>query len=160
MARKRATSEGLFGGRIPRPHPPGALKTALDSSVVLDILTDDPRWAGGSVAAVRTAIASGSLIIGEGALAEITPALPEGDMTHFLAEWNIQFVPSTQASAQSAGEMMRRYLGRTAAPKRVMADFLIGSHAACHAGRLLARDRGYYRDYFDGLVIVDPSTTP
>ncbi len=107
------------------------MKTALDSSVVLNILTDDPRWAEVSVAAVQNAIASGALIIGECALAETTPALPEGDVRHFVAEWNVQIVPSTRESAQSAGEMMRRYLGRTTAPKRVLADFLIGSHAAC-----------------------------
>jgi len=41
--------------------------------------------------------------------------------------------------------------------ERVIADFLIGAHAASQCERLLTRDRGYYKRYFAGLTVVDPS---
>jgi predicted nucleic acid-binding protein len=56
-----------------------------------------------------------------------------------------------------AGENFRAYLRRNRESKRVLPDFLIGAHADCHASRLLARDRGYYRDYLTNLTVIEPT---
>jgi hypothetical protein len=91
-------------------------------------------------------------------MAEITPALESSDLVVFLLDWGIQFIPTSQAAAILAGEMYRAYLNRKGNAKRVLPDFLIGAHALHHSGRLLARDRGYYRDYFSDLVLVEPTS--
>lgn len=132
------------------------MKTALDSSVILDVLVDDQEWGRASELALKKALSSGPLVIGECVLAEITPALQKSELRAFLSDWKIVFVPSSLASSLLAGEMYRSYLRRNVAAKRVLPDFLIGAHAVYHAGRLLARDRGYYRDYFTDLKIIDP----
>ncbi len=132
------------------------MKTALDSSVILDVLADDPKWGQASELALKKALSSGPLVIGECVLAEITPALREDELGAFLSDWSIVFVPSSRDSSILAGEMYRAYLRRTRGAKRVLPDFLIGAHAAFHTGRLLARDRGYYRDYFTDLTVIEP----
>ena len=133
------------------------MKTALDSSVILDVITDDPEWAATSETALREALALGSLVIGECTLAEITPAFSQGDVATFLSDWGIVYIPSSKECAITAGEMYRLYLERSDHKKRVLPDFLIGAHAQHNSGRLLARDRGYYRDYFSKLKLIEPS---
>ena len=131
--------------------------TAVDTSVLLDVLLDDPRHASSSLIALRRAANEGVLIISETALSEILPVRPLGEVDSFLSDWRLRFVSSTQPVAISAGEMFRAYLQRGGKRGRIVRDFLIAAHAQHLADRLLARDRGYYRDYFDGLELWDPS---
>jgi hypothetical protein len=89
-------------------------------------------------------------------IAEIAPVLAGASIREFLSDWQIKFVPSSVESAALAGEMFRIYLERGGKRGRVVPDFLIASHALLHADGLLARDRGYYRDYFQKLNLRDP----
>jgi predicted nucleic acid-binding protein len=128
--------------------------SAVDSSVILDVLTDNPEFADTSEALLRRAMTEGKLVIGECVLAEIIPAFKdEKTLKEFLADWQIEFVPSSRDSAILAGRHFARYLSRGGRTGRIVADFLIGAHAMFHADRLLARDRGYLRDYFSKLTV-------
>ena len=131
--------------------------TAVDTSVLLDVLLDDPQHAPASIKALRQAAVEGSLILSDVVLAEVAPTLAPADIPRFLSDWNLTFVPSSQSSAILAGEMFRAYLQRGGKGGRVVPDFLVASRAQTQAQRLLARDRGYYRDYFTRLELWDPS---
>jgi predicted nucleic acid-binding protein len=135
------------------------MKTALDSSVILDVVTGDASWADASERALGEAFSKGPLVVCECVLAEIVPALRAGDLKQFMADWRIEFIPSSERSAIAAGRMFEKYLGRGGAARRVLPDFLIGAHALETTRRLLARDRGYYRDYFTGLSLIEPRST-
>lgn len=131
--------------------------TAVDTSVLLDVVIDDERWGNPSEAALRQASSEGSLVICECVLAEITPALGAETVAEFLDDWNIRLIPSTRASALLAGKLFATHLTRGGKGGRVVPDFLIGAHAQLHAERLLARDRGYLRDYFKKLTVWSPA---
>ena len=60
-------------------------------------------------------------------------------------------------SALEAGFAWKEYRRRGGTRKRLVADFLIGSHALVQADRLLTRDRGFYRVYFSKLAVLDPT---
>jgi len=130
--------------------------TAVDSSVILDVVCNDPRHAVSSLQALRTAASEGTLIICECVLAEIRPAFNDQEFCAFRKEWPLVFVPSSEESAVLAGTYFAEYLTRRHSAKAIVPDFLIGAHAFIHADRLLARDRGYLRDYFSNLAVLLP----
>lgn len=128
--------------------------TALDSSVLLDVVTNSLEHGESSERRLRQARTEGALIVCECVLAEIRPAFGRDDFEEFLADWQLEFVASSRESAALAGELFARYLERGGRGRRVLPDFLIGAHALLHADRLLARDRGYLRDYFSKLRLL------
>ena len=134
--------------------------SSVDSSVILDVLTDDPAFAADSEQMLRQASTQGQLILSECVLAEIFPALGSQALCdEFLQEWQLDFIASSRASAALAGANFARYLARGGPSGRVVADFLIAAHAQIHADRLIARDRGFLRDYFSDLMVLDPSSS-
>jgi predicted nucleic acid-binding protein len=129
--------------------------SAIDSSIILDVLTDNPQFSDSSELLLRRAMAEGKLVISECVLAEIAPAFAdEKTLRQFLADWQIEFIPSSLDSAILAGANFNRYLSRGGRAGRIVADFLIGAHGVFHADRLLARDRGFLRDYFSKLTVL------
>ncbi len=98
------------------------------------------------------------MIVCECVLAEVYPALDDEQLfNEFLQDWQLHFEQSSSESAILAGKYFARYLRLGGEQKRVLPDFLIGAHAQILADRLLARDRGYFRDYFTALAVIDPS---
>jgi hypothetical protein len=66
----------------------------------------------------------------------------------------VKLVASSLDCAILAGINFTRFLSRGCKAGRTVADFLIGAHALYHADRLIARDRGFFRDYFAKLTVL------
>ena len=132
--------------------------SAVDSSVILDVIVDDERFAQASEDILRRASSEGQLVVCECVLAEIRPAFGSAQaFDEFLADWQLEFSASTIESAKMAGAQFQMYLQRGGKQGRIVVDSLIGAHASLHADRLIARDRGYLRDYFSELVLLNPT---
>lgn len=137
------------------------MTTAVDTSILLDILVDDRRFASLSEAALAKARQEGRLVVCESVIAELRPALSsDAELERFLDDLGLEFSPSSFESALLAGSMFTTYLKNKGSARRVLPDFLVGAHAHTCADRLLARDRGYYRDYFSDLDLINPGPDP
>jgi predicted nucleic acid-binding protein len=135
--------------------------TAVDTSVLLDVLLHDPAFWATSEEALRKASQDGALIICEVVYAELAGLFPsQAALEAFLRETGLQLKPSTPDILWKAGELWRRFClnrsRRSALARRIIADFLIGAHALRQADRLLTRDRGFYRAVFAGLRLIPP----
>lgn len=129
--------------------------SAVDSSILLDVLVDDPQHAADSENLLRSAAQDGGLALCDCVLAEIFPAIgSDARLREFMSDWHIAYIPIDLETALLAGQQFDRFLRRGGKIGRILPDFLIGAHAMRHADRLLARDRGYLRDYFKGLTVL------
>ena len=134
--------------------------TAIDSNVLIDILTADDEDGDRSAEAVRRALAEGSIIACDVVVAEVASWFPTADIGRdTLRTLEVGFDPISEEAAVAAGRAWRTYRDRGGTRARMIPDFLIGAHALAHADRLLTRDRGVYRTYFTDLALLDPSRT-
>ena len=100
----------------------------------------------------------GRLVVCEIVLAEIARFFVSVDeLRGIMSSLAIGSEPLGDVVCHMAGEVFQRYRKRGGTRDRMLADFLIGAHAQVKCARLLTRDRGFYRDYFPELVILDPS---
>ena len=129
--------------------------TALDTTVLLDVLVNDPKHADRSESLLAQADEEGSLIISPAVYAELVPqARNRDELDGWLLQTGIRIIPFTADHGYTAGVAHAAYRKAGGKRDRILADFLIGAHALHEANRLLTRDRGFYRRYFSGLTIL------
>ncbi|RFO96163.1 VapC toxin family PIN domain ribonuclease [Rhodoferax lacus] len=133
------------------------MKTAVDSSVLFDIVKGAPG-AAAAQAALEAALAQGGLFVCAVVVAELGRYFAtEQDLRDFLADCQIEHDPLTMDTALEAARIMRGYARNKGPRERVAPDFLIGAHAMRQANALLTCDAGFYRHYFDGLTVLTPA---
>ena len=134
------------------------MTSAVDTSVLIDVLAADPAFLSTSRAALSQASREGALIVCPVVVAELRAAYrDDAQVRALLLDLTIHVVDLNMEDALTAGEIHRLYLLAGGDRKRVVADFLIGAHARNHASRLIARDRGFFRDYFQDLAVWYPA---
>jgi predicted nucleic acid-binding protein len=129
----------------------------VDSNVILDVLTEDPRWLAWSAEALAQAAETDVLVINAIIYAEISvrfkrieeleEALPPALFRREALPWEAGFL---------AGKCFLAYR-RLGGPRRSpLPDFYIGAHAAVASMTLLTRDATRYRSYFPTLALIAP----
>jgi predicted nucleic acid-binding protein len=131
--------------------------TTIDSSILSDILIGDPVRGPSSSRAVEEARRRGRVIVPPPVWSEVRARFPDDASMHqAMAAADFQFDPGDRSIADLAGALWRSYRRSGGKRDRVLADFMIAAHALRRGRRLLTRDRGFYREYFRDLEILEP----
>lgn len=133
--------------------------TAVDTSVILDVLSANPEFGPMSLRAMADSQKLGAVMACDVVWGEVGAwfASPD-DAAASMSQMGIRFAALDPEVAAAAGRVWRGYRDAQQTRDRLLPDFMIGTHAWMRADRFLTRDRGFYRTYFKRIKIVDPSS--
>jgi predicted nucleic acid-binding protein len=137
------------------------MTTALDTNVVVAYWGPDPLLNMVVQAALESAFRQGNVTVAAPVFAELVagPGRSEDFVNGFFEDtgiaidWHLDEAIWRSAGRAFRGYAERRRKHRDLAPRRILADFVIGAHAAAHGYRLLTLDERLYRAAFPTLKI-------
>lgn len=131
----------------------------VDTNVLLDVVTDDPKWADWSQHQLKSAALRDRLAINGVIYAELSIGFARiEELDGMLEEAGIALAGIPQPALFLAGKVFRDYRRRGGVKTGVLPDFFIGAHAAVSRTSLLTRDAARYRTYFPTASLIAPST--
>ena len=142
-----------------RPLVPGGQRvTLVDSSVVLDIATDDPVWGDWSADALAQARDDGRLVINPIVYAEVSTGFERiEDLDETIPASDFEREPLPYQAGFVAGKAFLTYRKRGGVRHSPLPDFYIGAHAAVSGYRLLTRDATRFRNFFPSVELIAPA---
>lgn len=130
----------------------------VDSCVILDIVTEDPKWYSWSAEKLEeysqkhelviNPIIYSEISIGFQKIEEVEEALPATIFKRVNLPWEACFL---------AGKCFYRYKKLGGHKTLPLPDFFIGAHAAIENYLLLTRDAKRFRHYYPKLHLVCPT---
>jgi predicted nucleic acid-binding protein len=129
----------------------------IDANVLLDILTDDPRWRSWSEEKFLAVIETDQAAVNPIIYAELGAAYRTGaELDRALSGWPVQRLALPYEAAFPAAQAFLRYRRRGGQRRSPLPDFYIGAHAVSAGLTLLTRDTPRYRTYFPKLRLISP----
>ncbi|WP_027170538.1 type II toxin-antitoxin system VapC family toxin [Mesorhizobium sp. WSM3224] len=131
--------------------------TLVDTNVLLDLVTDDPKWADWSLSQLEAASLDGPLLINDAVYAELAVRYERIEhLEAFVDGAGLEMTSMPRAALFLAGKVFTQYRRAGGSRTGVLPDFFIGAHAAVAQLPLLTRDVRRYRTYFPSLKLVAP----
>jgi predicted nucleic acid-binding protein len=131
--------------------------TLIDSNILFDLFTDDPRWAAWSADQLTRLSLTGDLAINDIVYAELSVRFETVEaVDEALDSTRVRLLPMPRAALFLAGKAYRRYRSSGGTRSGVLSDFFIGAHAEAVGMPLLTRDPRRYHTYFPEVMLIAP----
>lgn len=143
------------------------MRIAVDTNVFSTMLSGGPESAPQARVALESARSEGALVVSPAVYAELVAGRTSDAVDDFFSDKGIEVdwemdreVWRTAGSRYGAYARDHRRRKGDFAPRRILADFLIGAHALHLARALLTADTRIYGTYFPELRVVVPPGSP
>ena len=133
-----------------------AAGTVVDSSVLLDVFTEDDRWVEWSQEQLTEAATRGALILNAVTLAEIAPRFSRIEALRSALPPMALVEEIPLAAAFLAGHAHAAYRKSGGTREAMLPDFLIGAHAAVTVRPLLTRDPRRVASHIPAAKLISP----
>lgn len=134
------------------------MRTAVNTNVLIDLLSEASEAAGRAERALLVAGAQGSLVLSVICYAEIALRfVSRRSLDRFVSDLQLEFGVVTAEQAFAAGKYHQAYLERGGKRERILPDFLVAPHALLDADRLLSLDKRFYGPSFPTLKAITPA---
>lgn len=130
--------------------------TVVDSSVLLDVFTEDQTWLEWSLHALKAASRTGPLIVNAVVVAEVAPRFSRIEALRSALPPSATVEPIPPTAAFLAGHAHTDYRRAGGSRTQVLPDFLIGAHAAVTGRPLLTRDPRRVATHIPGTRLIAP----
>jgi len=129
----------------------------VDSNVILDIVTEDPKWLSWSASQVEELGAFHQFVINPIIYSEVSIGFHRiEDLDEALSDEFFRRDPLPWEAGFLAGKCFLKYRHSSGGRRSPLPDFYIGAHAAVRNMPLLTRDDRRYRTYFPRLTLISP----
>jgi len=129
----------------------------VDTNVLLDLVTNDPRWAGWSQEQLDFAAARDEVAINDIVYADLSTGYSRiEELDQLIRGTKLISAPIPRAALFLAGKAFRRYRSAGGTKTGVLPDFFLGAHAVVSQSALITRDTGRYRTYFPAIMLIAP----
>lgn len=127
----------------------------VDTNVISDLLTDDPRWRPWSQAKLeehRSKLAINAVVYAE----LCVPALDVEEVERLLQDLEMDVLEIPRPGLFRAAKAFVRYRAGGGATTSPLPDFFIGGHAEAASLSLITRDAARFRTYFPAVDLIAP----
>jgi predicted nucleic acid-binding protein len=128
----------------------------VDTNVLVDVLTDDPRWAGWSLARLEEHEPQG-LLVNPAIYAELCFGFDSHQpVDELLRQLGLLYQEIPRLGLFRASRAFALYRSRGGTRERILPAFFVGGHAEASGLPVLTRDTGRFTGYFPSVDLIRP----
>ncbi len=131
----------------------------IDSCILLDLFTNDPKWADWSESILDKYSQTNTLYINSIVYTEISIGFRKiEELEKVIFQLGIKVLEIPREALFLTGKAFLKYRRNKGTKNSPLPDFFIGAHASVSMFSLITRDVAKYQTYFPQIKLVSPNS--